>query len=102
MILCCELCGTFTDESREAMITHKQETCPYRDKDIGTLKQLGRPVLIYRVKNGKFTMECKLYHSTVEPLLSDPLDGVTVRLNNRKAKVTGSNGVGRVVSRSDN
>ena len=32
----------------------------------------------------------------VEPLLSDPLGGVTIRLDNRKPKITGLNGVGRV------
>ena len=39
---------------------------------------------------------------TVEPLLSDPLGGVSVRSDNRKAKITGSNGVGRVGLRLDN
>ena len=32
-----------------------------------------------------------LFTSTVEPLLSDPLGGVTIRSDNRKAKLTGLN-----------
>ena len=45
--------------------------------------------------------------STVEPLLSDPFGGVPTRLDkewsdNRKAKMTSLNGVGRVDLRSDN
>ena len=39
--------------------------------------------------------------NTVEPLLSDPLEGVTIRSDNRRAKITGLNGVGRVGLRSD-
>ena len=41
---------------------------------------------------------------TVESLLSDPLGGVTISLrsDNRKPKVTGLNGVGRVGLRSNN
>ena len=33
----------------------------------------------------------------VEPLLSDPRGGVTIRSDNRRAEITGFNGVGRVV-----
>ena len=56
-------------------------------------------------------MQSLLYNNnknTVEPLLSDPLGGVTIRsnirLDNRKAKITVSdlNGVGRVGLRLDN
>ena len=39
---------------------------------------------------------------TVEPLLSDPLGRVTIRSDNRKPKITGLNGVGRVGLRLDN
>ena len=39
---------------------------------------------------------------TVEPLLSDPLGRVKIRSYNRKAKITGLNGVGRVGLRLDN
>ena len=41
-------------------------------------------------------------HDTVEPLLSNHLGGVTIRSDNRRAKIIGLNGVGRVVLRSDN
>ena len=40
--------------------------------------------------------------NTVETLLSDPLETVTNRLDNRKSKITGLNGVERVDLRSDN
>ena len=40
--------------------------------------------------------------NTVEPVLSDPLGRVTIRLDNRKAKITGLHGVGRVGLRSEN
>ena len=39
---------------------------------------------------------------TVQPLLSHPLGRVTIRLDNRKPKITGLNGVGRVDWRLDN
>ena len=39
---------------------------------------------------------------TVYPLLSDPDGGGTVGSDNRRAKITGLNGVGRVGLRSDN
>ena len=44
--------------------------------------------------------------NTVEPLLTDPLGGVTISwliemLGNKKSKITGVNGVGRVGLKSD-
>ena len=40
--------------------------------------------------------------SVVEPLLSDPLGEVTIRLGNRKAKITVLYGFGRMALMSDN
>ena len=37
----------------------------------------------------------------MDPPLCDHLGGVTIRLDNRRAKITGLNGVGRVGLRSD-
>ena len=39
---------------------------------------------------------------TLEPLLSDPPMGVTIRLDDKMAKISGLNGAGRVGLRSDN
>ena len=40
--------------------------------------------------------------NTVEPLLSEPIGGVTIMSDNRQPKITGFIGVGRVDWRSDN
>ena len=40
--------------------------------------------------------------NTVEPLLSDPLRRITIRSDNRNAKITSLSGVGRVSLRLDN
>ena len=41
-------------------------------------------------------------NNTVEPQLSDPLRGITISWDNRRAKTTGLNGLGRVGLRLDN
>ena len=47
-------------------------------------------------------MKSKLCIHTVQPLLSDPFGGVTIRSDSTKPKLTGLNGTRRVGLRSDN